>query len=55
MITFYICIGMLLISLSCWCKSKYSGKYSFKVLARNLIKGNTISIMNTIYEDDPGH
>ena len=25
---FYICIGMLLISLSCWCKGKYSGKYS---------------------------
>ena len=25
---FYICIGMLLISLSCRCKRKYSGKYS---------------------------
>ena len=25
---FYICIGMLLISLSCWCKGKYSEKYS---------------------------
>ena len=25
---FNICIGMLLISLSCWCKGKYSGKYS---------------------------
>ena len=25
---FYICIGMLLISLSCGCKGKYSGKYS---------------------------
>ena len=25
---FNICIGMLLFSLSCWCKGKYSGKYS---------------------------
>ena len=23
---FYICIGMLVISLSFWCKGKYSGK-----------------------------
>ena len=52
---FYICIGMLLISLSYWCKSKYSGncslgfreesyqgKYNFRSCCGSL------SVMNTM-------
>ena len=52
---FYIFIGMLLISLSCWCKSKYSGKYSlgfseesYQVEYNFLSCCGSLSIMNTM-------
>ena len=52
---FYICIGMLLISLSCWCKGKYSGKYSLGFSEESyqgeynfLSCCGSLSIMNTM-------
>ena len=55
MSTFYICIGMLLISLSCWCKGKYSGKYSLGFSEESyqgeynfLSCCGSLSIMNTM-------
>ena len=55
MSAFYICIGMLLISLSCWCKGKYSGKYSLGFSEESyqgeynfLSCCGSLSIMNTM-------
>ena len=52
---FYICIGMLLISLSCCCKGKYSGKYSLGFSQESyqgeynfLSCRGSLSIMNTM-------
>ena len=52
---FYICIGMLLISLSCWCKGKYSRKYSLGFSEESyqgeynfLSCCGSLSIMNTM-------
>ena len=52
---FYICIGMLLISLSCWCKGKYCGKNSLGFSEESyqgeynfLSCRGSLSIMNTM-------
>ena len=52
---FYICIGMLLISLSCWCKGKYCGKHSLGFSEESyqgeynfLSWRGSLSIMNTM-------
>ena len=52
---FYICIGMLLISLSCWCKGKYCGKHSLGFSEESyqgeynfLSCRGSLSIMNTM-------
>ena len=52
---FYICISMLLISLSCWCKGKYSRKYSLGFSEESyqgeynfLSCCGSLSIMNTM-------
>ena len=52
---FYICIGRLLISLSRWCKGKYSGKYSLGFSEESyqgeyhfLSCCGSLSIMNTM-------
>ena len=64
MSAFYICIGILLmiISLSCWCKGKYSGKYSSGFSQESyqgeynfLSHSGSLSIMHEHNEDDPGH
>ena len=55
MSAFYICIGMLLISLSCWCEGKYSRKYSLGFSEESyqgeynfLSCCGSLSIMNTM-------
>ena len=56
---FYICIGMLLISLSCWCKGKNSGKYSLSFSVESYQGDIQVSFMLWIAvhhehnEDDP--